>query len=97
MATIGTFTQDGESFTGTINTLVLKAKATLQPVEKTNDQMPDFRVYANGTEIGAGWQKPGKGDRPYLSVKLDDPSFPQPIYCRLIELESGRHQLLWSR
>lgn len=97
MATIGTFTQDGDTFTGTINTLALKAKATLQPVEKSNDQMPDFRVYAAGAEIGAAWNKTSKGERPYLSVKLDDPSFSGAIYCRLVELEGGRHQLLWSR
>ena len=98
MATIGTFTRDGDTFTGTINTLALKAKATLQPVDKTNEQMPDFRVYASGAEIGAAWSKTGKdSERPYLSVKLDDPSFAGAIYCRLVELEGERHQLLWSR
>ena len=32
----------------------------------------------------------------YHSVKLDDPSFPAPIYANLVELEGG-HALVWSR
>ena len=42
-------------------------------------------------------------DRPrdaarYLSVKLDDPSFPAPIYASLVEAEDGEsHNLIWSR
>ncbi|MDE1934119.1 MAG: DUF736 family protein [Bradyrhizobium sp.] len=36
--------------------------------------------------------------RPYLSVKLDDPSFTGPIYANLIEDEGGKtHTLIWSR
>jgi uncharacterized protein (DUF736 family) len=97
MANIGTFTQDGENFVGTIVTLALKAKATIQPTTKPNDQAPDYRVYAGGVEIGAAWNKKSKAERSYLSVKLDDPSFPQAIFCRLIEDERGGHRLLWSR
>lgn len=97
MANIGTFTRDGDKFTGAISTLAMKAKATFQPIEKRHDRMPDFRIYANGSEIGAAWAKTSENERPYLSVKLDDPSFGDAIYCRLIETEAGRHQLLWSR
>ncbi|MNE94905.1 hypothetical protein D3C80_1929240 [compost metagenome] len=32
----------------------------------------------------------------YLSVKLDDPSFPAPIYASLVEVDGG-HSLIWSR
>lgn len=97
MANIGTFTRDGDNFTGAINTLALKAKASLHPNTKTSDQAPDFRIYAGGSEIGAAWLKTSKGERPYLAVKLDDPSFANTIYCRLIEGRDGRHELLWSR
>ena len=42
MATIGTFTQaDNGSFTGTIKTLTLNAKATLRPIDKESDKSPD--------------------------------------------------------
>ncbi|WP_421729373.1 DUF736 domain-containing protein [Brevundimonas sp.] len=97
MANIGTFTRDGANFTGAITTLALKAKASLQPNTKVSDAAPDYRVYAGGIEIGAAWSKTSKGERPYLSVKLDDPSFPAAIFCRMIEGDDGRHQLLWSR
>jgi uncharacterized protein (DUF736 family) len=98
MANIGTFTRDGDKFSGAITTLALKAKATFQPITKTKPKMPDYRVYAGGAEIGAAWTMASRDQqRPYLSVKLDDPSFGDAIYCRLVELEDGRHQLLWSR
>lgn len=98
MANIGTFTRDGDKFSGAITTLALKAKATIQPINKTKPAMPDYRIYAGGAEIGAAWAMTSKDEqRPYLSVKLDDPSFGGAIYCRLVEVKEGRHQLLWSR
>ena len=100
MATIGTFTQAGNgSFSGTIKTLTLNAKATLRPIDKESDKAPDFRIFAGQTEFGAAWKKTAREThREYLSVKLDDPSFPAPIYSSLVEAEDGSsHNLIWSR
>ncbi len=97
MATIGSFTRDGDNFTGTIITLALKSKATFQPITKPSENAPNFRIYAGGVEVGAAWAKISQDERPYLAVKLDDPSFAQPIYCRLVELTDGGHRLIWSR
>jgi len=98
MANIGNFTRDGDSFTGAINTLALRAKASFRPIAKTNAQAPDYVVYASGALIGAAWKKTSKDEqRAYLSVKLDDPSFPAAIHCRLVEGQDGAHQLQWSR
>jgi uncharacterized protein (DUF736 family) len=37
-------------------------------------------------------------DREYLSVKLDDPSFPAPIYASLVKDEGeDSFTLIWSR
>jgi uncharacterized protein (DUF736 family) len=36
-------------------------------------------------------------DYRYVSVTLDDPSFPATVYARLIEEEDGTHTLIWSR
>ncbi len=47
-------------------------------------------------EIGAAWKATSKAGNPYISVKLDDPSFPAPIFCRLVESEKG-HSLIWTR
>src|SRR6516165_3609174 len=49
-------------------------------------------------EVGAAWAKRSNEGRSYLSVKLDDPSFTNPIYANLVEDESGKtHTLIWSR
>lgn len=50
-------------------------------------------------ELGAAWQKTTRDtERDYLSVKLDDPSFPAPIYATLIEVDGQEGlQLIWSR
>ena len=97
MTTIGTFTRDGDSFTGTIATLALKAKVAIKPIAKTAENAPDYRVYASGVEIGAAWTKKGEADKPYLSIKLDDPSFADAIYCRLIGKAGDDYSLVWSR
>ncbi len=97
MTTIGTFTRDGDAFNGTIATLTLKAKATFKPVSKTVENAPDYRVYASGVEIGAAWSKTSERDKPYLSVKLDDPSFAGAIFCRLVGNDETAHRLIWSR
>src|SRR3546814_10276287 len=47
--------------------------------------------------IDAAWKKISKAERPYVSVTLDDPSFPATVYARLIENEGGTHDLIWSR
>ena len=97
MANIGTFTADKNGFTGTLRTLTLNVKLKLVPNDKESENAPDFRIQAPAGEIGAGWKKVSKADRPYISCVLDDPSFPAPIYARLIEGEDGTHDLLWSR
>jgi uncharacterized protein (DUF736 family) len=51
----------------------------------------------NSYEVGAAWKKPGKNGRPYLSVKLDGPTLPAPIHCRLIERKDGSYSLIWQR
>ncbi|EJB07104.1 hypothetical protein Rleg9DRAFT_6087 [Rhizobium leguminosarum bv. trifolii WSM597] len=87
MATIGSFTASGNGFSGTIKTLNLNVKATIRAVERTSEKGPDYRILAGATEFGAGWKKTSNEGRDYLSVKLDDPSFPAPIYATLIEVE----------
>ena len=99
MATIGSFkkSEDGD-YAGAVKTLTLNVKARITPVEKTNDKAPDFRIYAGRTEFGAAWKKTSNEGREYLSVKLDDPSFPLPIYASLVEVEGEDGlSLIWSR
>lgn len=97
MATIGTFTQQGDGYTGSIKTLTLNVKAAqLRPNDTTDEKAPDYRIFSGQTEFGAAWKKTSQQNRDYLSVKLDDPSFPAPIYASLVETDHG-HSLIWSR
>ena len=91
MAIIGKFTKDGAGYTGSIETLGLKARITLEPnTNKRSEKAPDFRVahIADGFtgEIGAAWTKTAKDSgAQYESVSIDDPSLPEPINCRLVK------------
>lgn len=97
MATIGTFTLADGAYSGAIKTLTLNVRnAQLRPNEKADDKAPDYRIFAGSTEFGAAWKKTSQANRDYLSVKLDDPSFPAPIYASLIEADDG-FSLIWSR
>ena len=98
MAQIGTFTRGEDGvFAGTIKTLSLNIKARLVPAdESTNDKAPDLRVLVGNVEIGAAWRRTSKENTEYHSVKLDDPSFPAPIYANLFKGETD-FTLVWSR
>jgi uncharacterized protein (DUF736 family) len=99
MAIIGTFTAQDNRVVGKLETLPLSQPIQIRPVEKDSDKAPDYRVYAGETEfeIGAAWKKTSRDGRDYLSAKIDDPSFPAPIYASLTEGDDGKHQLIWSR
>jgi uncharacterized protein (DUF736 family) len=99
MATIGTFTASNNGFTGSVKTLTLNVKATFVATEKENDKAPDYRILAGATEFGAALKKTAREtDREYLSVKLDDPSLPAPIYASLVKGEGDdAYTLIWSR
>jgi len=98
MANIGSFNADKDGFTGTLRTLTLNVKVKLVPNDKgDNEKAPDFRLQAAGHDIGAAWKKTSEAGREYISVTLDDPSFPATVYARLIEGENGTHDLIWSR
>ena len=91
MATIGNFTANGNGFVGTI-------KAKLVPAERTSEKAPDFRVFAGAIEFGAGWKKKSEQGRDYVSLKFDDPSFPNPIYATMVEVEGEEgYPVIWSR
>jgi uncharacterized protein (DUF736 family) len=98
MANIGTFTAQNNGFAGTVRTLTLNVKVKVVPNDKGSENAPDFRIQAAGNyDIGAAWKKVSQSEREYLSVTLDDPSFPATIYARLVEAEDGAHNLIWTR
>jgi uncharacterized protein (DUF736 family) len=99
MAQIGSFTRDETgAFSGIIRTLTLNTKATIRPSERDHDKAPDHRIYAGAVEIGAAWTKSARDSgTEYLSLKIDDPSLPAPIYAQLVQGDLADWKLIWSR
>ena len=99
MATIGTFTASDNGHSGSIKTLTLNIQAKFVASEKDHERAPDCRIFAGGTEFGAAWKKTARdSNREYLSVKLDDPIFPAPLYASLVKVEDDdSFTLIWSR
>ena len=80
-----TKSQDG-NFKGALRTLTFKAPITITlNANKTGDTQPDYRVFSNNVEIGAGWIKTGKASgEEYVSLSLSDPSFgPKRLFANL--------------
>ena len=98
MAIIGTFTKTSDGYTGTVKSLTLNVKTTIRPSPRDNDKAPDFRLFNGTIEFGAAWAKTSNAGSDYLSVKIDDPSFPAPIYASLVHAdESDSFSLIWTR
>ena len=99
MAQIGAFTMKDGTWTGTIRTMTINVKAQLVPNKEKANGAPDFRLYAGGAELGAAWQQDSMdGETPFLAVKLDDPSFAQPMRAAFFEnAKEGTGVLVWNR
>ena len=99
MASIGTFKKTGDDYVGEIATLALHAKnVRITPEEGARSETaPSHRVFAGRVEIGAAWAKRSTEGRAYLSLKLDDPGFPAPIYANLLGDAEDGFTLIWSR
>jgi len=102
MSVIGTFAlaKDG-GWTGSIRTLTINMKVRMVPNDnRDNDNAPVLRVFAGKSHIGEAWaaRSNGKTPKDYLRVRLDDPSWPQPISAALFQSEDGNEaHLVWSR
>ncbi|WP_038366346.1 DUF736 domain-containing protein [Bosea sp. UNC402CLCol] len=98
MAVIGEFKSNGNGIVGNVRTLSVRFQARLQPIERVSRDAPDFRVIGNGAEVGAGWNAVSGDGEPYISLKLDDPSFNAPITAALWPGETeGDYTLIWNR
>ena len=102
MATIGNFTVDRQRLRRhrqDPRSRQREGEASFRP-SAPRTRPRDFRILAGANiEFGAVWKKKSQDTgREYHSVKLDDPSFPAPIYATLVEVEGEEgHSLIWSR
>jgi uncharacterized protein (DUF736 family) len=96
MTTIGHFRRDGEAFTGRLATLGLDATLKLAPAEKFSSKAPDYIALVGETECGAAWRLSDTSGA-ILSLRLDDPTWSEPINARLMAAEDGLLPLVWIR
>jgi uncharacterized protein (DUF736 family) len=99
MAIIGKFTrQKNGIFVGSIKTLTTDLVAAFEPVSRKNKKAPDYRLMADGFNLGAAWERTTGNGGSYLSVLLDDPSFAAPAHCRLVKTRVEHdYSLIWER
>ena len=101
MSTIARLAVTADGYAGTIRTLTINAKIRIETnAHKKREQDPDFRVYLGGLDVGAAWRNTTNSEAPrdYLSVVMDDPSFPEPIRAVLFDDEDGGGaRLKWTR
>lgn len=102
MSVIGTFklAKDG-GWAGEIRTLAAHAKVRLVPNDnRTTPSAPAFRVMIGWSHVGDAWEACSAGEDPrdYLRVRIDDPSFIEPITAAMFPDEGGTSaELVWSR
>jgi uncharacterized protein (DUF736 family) len=98
MTKIGSFKKVSGEYRGQIITLSVQAKSVrIAPEANPTGNAPSHRVLIGDAEVGAAWSKRTSDDRPYLSVKLDDPSFVAPIFAQLFENGEVEFDLVWNR
>jgi uncharacterized protein (DUF736 family) len=101
MAHIGTFTKTSDGFIGDIHSIDIQQPAKIISIDKASDKAPEFRVIIPTkkyqTEAGAAWNKVSREGKSYISVKLDAPTFKEPVYAILSPQEDGSYHLIWNR
>ncbi len=87
MATIGTVTRrDDGRYEGELKTLTIRAEIAILPTgDKSAPNQPDYRVLAQGVEIGAGWLRKGQtSGKEYVALSLAAPEFgAKTLYANL--------------
>lgn len=100
MPQIGTFTRNGDGFFGRVRTLTLDVEVAILPADGSDaENAPDHRVFFDGLEVGAAWDRTGEKAGTYLSMTIDDPAFAEPMRVRLFESDTRKDTwtLHWSR
>ena len=100
---IGSFFRTASGFEGIIETATLDIRISIVPADPTDaEKAPDWRVHRGdneGPEIGAGWTETGERAGDYVSLRIDDPAFAQPIRAALFQNTSDKAagSLRWNR
>lgn len=104
MAAIGIVTGTIETgFNGQLRTLSVRAAIEIRcNRNKSADVQPDYRIYSDGAEIGAGWIRLSEiSEKTYVSLSFAAPEFgPRRIYANLGRAagqdDDNCYAILWS-
>lgn len=99
---LGRFTETPDGcYIGHIRTVFFRSdKVVFEPLRAGgNTKAPTFRIYtADEIELGAAWRKASADGQVFYDVTLDDPTFAQPVYCRLTQTKDRPgFILIWER
>jgi uncharacterized protein (DUF736 family) len=95
MTILGRFEEADGGYAGTVRTLSLQAHLTFEPLKGDTDRAPSHRVLCEGVECGTAWTSDDESG--LLNVRLDDPSWPEPIRARLVRGREDALLLVWRR
>lgn len=98
----------GTTYKGYIQTLEISHEFILDKIEDHHkaEKGPDFNVKVRTTkgdlvQIGAVWKrvakKAGMTGQEFLSMSIDDPSFPRPINVNAYKNREGSWNIIWRR
>ena len=92
-----------KGFVGQLKTLTIRAGIEVRTNRsKAGETQPDYRVYSDGVEIGAGWIRTGElSGKEYVSLTLAAPEFgPRRLYANLAraagDKRDDRFVILWN-
>lgn len=95
MLTLGRFTAEADGFVGALRTLAVAADLRIVPMKLDRERAPSHRILSGEAECGAAW--PAENEGAVLNVRLDDPSWPEPVRARLIRGSGEEFLLVWRR
>jgi len=92
-----------EGYRGQLKTLSIRAEIEIRANRtKNGDAQPDFRVFSDNVEIGAGWVRVGEvSGKEYVGLALAAPEFgPRRIYANLGRAagqdDDDTYALIWN-
>jgi uncharacterized protein (DUF736 family) len=96
MSIIGHFRREGDGLVGRLATLALDATLRLTPTSRGNAKGPDYLALVGENEVGAAWRASDVSGA-LVNLKLDDPTWPEPINVRVMAAEDGVFPAIWIR
>lgn len=93
--------QTSENYVGELRTLTINASIELRPIGRQAESSADYVIYANGREIGKGWNRKNGKDRHYISLSIATPEFgAKPLIANLgpdaANPDPDRFAIIWN-